>query len=102
VSPHAPSIPEMNVSLSMALAMPRIADASPEWLAQFGLDLEACRGRTLNLVTGPESNVQQLASLLETVQTGKQAQANLMLYSRFSSVIGFIYLFKLSLIKLSL
>jgi len=81
VSPHAP-IPEMNVSLSMALAMPRIADASPEWLAQFGLNLETCRGRTLNLVTGPESNVQQLASLLETVQTGKQAQANLMLYSR--------------------
>jgi hypothetical protein len=33
-------------------------------------------------VTGPESNVQQLASLLETVQTGKEAQTNLMLYSR--------------------
>jgi hypothetical protein len=66
----------------MASAMPRIADASPEWLAEFGLDLETCRGRTLNLVTGPATNVQQLASLLETVQHGKKAKANLMLYSR--------------------
>ena len=72
----------MQVSLSLASAMPRIADASSEWLAEFGLDLETCRGRTLNLVTGPDSNVQQLTVLLETVQNGKEAQANLMLYSR--------------------
>ena len=60
----------MQVSLSLASAMPRIADASSEWLAEFGLDLETCRGRTLNLVTGPDSNVQQLTVLLETVQNG--------------------------------
>ena len=72
----------MQLSMSLASAMPRIEGASSEWLAEFGLDPAACKGRTINIVTGPESNVKQLASLFETVQHGKQAQATTILYDR--------------------
>ena len=72
----------MKLTLSLATAVPRIEGASPAWLAEFGLDAAACRGRTINIVTGPESNVKQLASLLEHVQHGKQAAANVTLYDR--------------------
>ena len=75
----------MNVTLSLASSPPRIQDASPQWLDEFGLELQVCRNRTLNLVLGPDTHAGALARLITTVQHGKQAQAQLVLYSRVAT-----------------
>jgi hypothetical protein len=71
----------MKVTLSLA-SPPTIQDASPQWLKEFGLELRFCVNRTLNLVLGPDTHAPALARLITSVQNGKQAQAQLTLYSR--------------------
>jgi len=70
----------MRISLSSA-SPPRIEDASNEWLEHFGFELPACRGRTLSLVLGPDSNPATLSSLVDTALSGKRTQARLVLYA---------------------
>lgn len=72
----------MNLCLSLATSQPRIEYASPEFLKEFGLELAVAQGRTINLILGPNTNSKVLNSVIETVQHGKQAQAQLVLYSR--------------------
>jgi len=74
----------MRLRLSSA-SPPRIVHASLSWCRHFGFELTTCRGRTLNLITGPESNLQTLKTLIETAQNGKQTQARLVLYARSGS-----------------
>jgi len=71
----------MRVSLSSG-STPRIENVSPEWLQHFGFDLPTCRGRTLNLVRGPDTNHKKLANLIETAQNDKVTQAQLVLYAK--------------------
>jgi len=68
---------------------PRIVDASPSWYRHFGFELATCRGRTLSLVQGPESNPKTIRNLIETAQNGQQTQARLVLYA--SSGVGALF-----------
>ena len=81
----SPAGVDMRVVLDLAPQPPRITDASQEWLEQFGLGLAECRGRTLQLCAGPQTNPKLMVSLLETVQAGYSFQASLVLYSRSAS-----------------
>jgi len=79
----------MRLTLGLASSTPKIEDVSHEWQQEFGMEAAVCRGRTLNLVLGPDSNAKILSSLLETVQHGKYAEAHVMLYA--STGAGALY-----------
>ena len=76
------------LSLSSA-SPPRIEDASSSWCDHFGFELATCRGRTLSLVCGPESNPKTISNLIETALNGQQTQARLVLYT--SSGVGALF-----------
>lgn len=73
----------MSVTLNLGTAKPRIKEASAEWMAMFGLqcDAQGCRGRTLAVVQGPETDQRELNRVLQAVQHGKAAKTRVMLYS---------------------
>ena len=62
-------------------ARPRIVLASAEWLAMFGLQAHACTGRTLGVVSGPETESRKLEKLVDTVRLGKRASTATVLYT---------------------
>ena len=57
-------------------AMPTIVGASQEWLDLMRTEKEMCLGRTINVITGPETNNRLLEDLIKCTQ--KEAQ--LLLY----------------------
>jgi len=71
----------MSVTLSLGSARPKIEKASCEWIAMFGMDAQACYGRTLAIVQGPETDQRELNRILQAAQHGKAAQTRLVLYS---------------------
>jgi len=78
----------MKLSLNSA-SPPCIEDASTSWCHHFGFELATCRGRTLSLVCGPESNPKTISNLIETALNGQQTQARLVLYA--SSGVGALF-----------
>ena len=46
----------------------KVVEATPEWLAMFALESQACLGRTLNMLMGPDSNPARLRELLSRVR----------------------------------
>ena len=79
----------MQVTLDLTSAIPKIENASPAWQREFGIDIAACRGRSLALILGPDSNTEALTSLLQTVQNGKHANSHLVFYT--STGTGALY-----------
>ena len=46
----------------------KVVEATPEWLAMFALEPQACLGRTFNMLMGPDSNPARLRELLARVR----------------------------------
>eukprot|EP00802_Teleaulax_amphioxeia_P005925 Tamp_05929.p1 GENE.Tamp_05929~~Tamp_05929.p1 ORF type:complete len:833 (-),score=200.19 Tamp_05929:344-2806(-) len=59
----------------------KIQDVSTDLLDLFQLSAAQCIGRTMGVLSGPQTNTQAFAELMQLVATGKRARAVLMLYS---------------------
>ena len=59
----------------------KIQDVSADLLDLFQLSAAQCIGRTMGVLSGPQTNTQAFAELMQLVATGKRARAVLMLYS---------------------
>jgi len=60
---------------------PVIVYASAEWLSMVGLDAHEVAGRSLNVVTGPDTDGRKIAKVMEAVRQGKHEYTTVVLYT---------------------
>ena len=60
---------------------PKILQATQEWLDTFALQPQACYGRSLSAISGPDTDRQRLSAALGAARSGKPATARVVLYS---------------------
>ena len=71
------------VSVYISLTTPpKIIRTTPEWLETFGLEVQHCLGRTLNVIVGPETDPGKVNLLVDAVRGGSSsASARIVLYT---------------------
>jgi hypothetical protein len=60
---------------------PKIVQATPEWLAIFALEAQACVGRTMNLLVGPDTDMSKFKELLDVVRNHKSGKTRMVMYT---------------------
>jgi len=75
---EAPGVSAVHVNLT---PHPKILHATQKWLDTFALTPQACYGRSLTTISGPNTVWQRLSAAMGAARSGKPAAARVVLYS---------------------
>jgi hypothetical protein len=74
------ALPVGAVYLSLSMP-PKIVQTTPEWLDMFALEAQACVGRTINVLVGPDTDMSKFKELLDVVRNHKSGKTRMVLYT---------------------